>query len=372
MQTFPAYEPIGVVHLTVSEEVGYTAGTTGRSIEMQCPFGTQAMANSILAALSGYVYQPLTITTAYEADPLWELGDTITFNGYTSVIADTTQDFGLAYTADISAPNGEELNHEYEFVPKERQEITKSIAKASASFKVGLDSIEAIVSGIAKPYQEGTQYNRYAVVYKGGKYYQCNVSRSSTTWVSSEWTEQSSGALSSIIKQTMDSITLSAVSGENHSTITLSANGIVVDSQVVEFSKIVADSIVANASISAPSIFGGTLYDLDRDVSLSFDKSGAIRSLVFRDVSSSRALLSFDAGIIGDTIISELAMAGYKVISAGDVIEGAALSNIISIDTSDGTLKIRTTNGRYWTISGNGVKYYDSDGSLVNYCLLAH
>ena len=43
---------------------------------------------------------------------------------------------------------------------------------------------------------------------------------------------------------------------------------ITVESTVVRFNNITADSIVANASITAPSIYGGTFYNADGDAYL--------------------------------------------------------------------------------------------------------
>lgn len=148
LSTTPAYDAIGVVHLVVSEDAEYVApqsGGTGRAIEISCPWGTQAMANNILTAIVGYVYQPLTVTTATEANPLWELGDAVTVNGYTSVIASIPTSFGLKYTADIEAPESEEINHEYPYQDKGTRTIERKIAQSSASLRVDIDAIIARV-----------------------------------------------------------------------------------------------------------------------------------------------------------------------------------------------------------------------------------
>ena len=99
------------------------------------------MSNNILTAIGGYVYQPLTVTTATEANPLWELGDGITVNGYTSVIASMPTSFGLKYTADIEAPESEEINHEYPYQDKGTRTIERKIAQSKSEIMVQMDSI---------------------------------------------------------------------------------------------------------------------------------------------------------------------------------------------------------------------------------------
>lgn len=60
-----------------------------------------------------------------------------------------------------------------------------------------------------------------------------------------------------LIAQNLNTIRLTAEEGTNQSTISISANGVVVDSAVAKFQRIVADSIVANASIVSPVIISG-------------------------------------------------------------------------------------------------------------------
>lgn len=318
LQTFPTYDALGIVHVVVSEEAEYVAGTDGRDIEISCPWGTQTMANNLLAALSGYVYQPLVITTEYAADPLYELGDNITFNGYTSVIAEENITFSLAYTADFSAPNGEEINHEYPYQDKGTQEIKRAIAKTRASFKIDIDRIEGKVDGkittyrqstvpvgattgdlwyatadvgsykagtwyrysgsaweetsetasipVAPAWENGTQYTKGDVVDDGGKWYAAKLNHTASSANkppnATYWEEKStiSQVSSTQITQAIDNITLTATSGQNSSTIKIMANGIEVDSAVVTFAYIVADSIVANTRITSPTIYGGTIF----------------------------------------------------------------------------------------------------------------
>lgn len=91
----------------------YEAGdTTGRTLEIQNDFGTQEMANNILADILGYQYQPMDASGAL-LDPSAEMGDGVTVNGvYTGLFVRATT-FGRLMASDIAAPTDEEIAHEY-------------------------------------------------------------------------------------------------------------------------------------------------------------------------------------------------------------------------------------------------------------------
>lgn len=153
LNTSPQYDGIGIVHLIVGEDgEEYTAGSTGREIEVDASGmhfeneqAGRTMAANVLSALQGYAYQPLTVTTAYEADPLWELGDKITVNGFTSQIAEMPTAFGLKYTVDVTAGAEDEIDHEYPFQGTDTQ-IERKIASSVASIKIDIDSIDQRVT----------------------------------------------------------------------------------------------------------------------------------------------------------------------------------------------------------------------------------
>ena len=65
----PQFEPITMVRVFVDDSNVYQAGTeTGRVLEVDCPYGTQEMANIMLSQVEGFQYQPMTATDAL-ADP---------------------------------------------------------------------------------------------------------------------------------------------------------------------------------------------------------------------------------------------------------------------------------------------------------------
>lgn len=371
LNSSPAYAPISKVVLIVSETDEYVAGDdSGRTMEIECPWGTQAMANNLLLSLSGYTYQPIEVQTAYEADPLWELGDSISANGISSVLAHSDISFGKGYSADISAPNSEELNHEYPYSNPTENAINRRIARTAATLKVEMDNIEGKVSGLAPEYVSGTTYHLNDIVYYNKKYWKCNVTNSSSTWVASEWVEQENGAMSSIIKQTLGSIELTATAGTNSSTIRITANGIVMDTAVVTFSNIIANSVVANSQISAPRIYGGMFYDSLGASSLHVYGGVTDSGMVFENEELDLEVFKVEAASYGHSSFTDLYLQGVRV--AGCDGSSAYLKNIESIETeSSNGIRLYMQSGRYWEISGNGMYYKDTNGTILNYVKLA-
>ena len=134
------------VIINVNEELYYEAGDdTGRTFELTCPFGTQAMANNILAMLEGFQYQPYTAERAI-IDPAAELGDGLTVNGVYGGIFRLSIKAGAVYNADVSSPADEEIDHEYAFIPNAERKIDRRINNLSSELLVQADQISAKVS----------------------------------------------------------------------------------------------------------------------------------------------------------------------------------------------------------------------------------
>lgn len=114
-QQFDGYSAVRIYVGTDDEgnAVVYEAGdTTGRTLEIKNDFGTQQMAEDILADIQGYQYQPLVANSAL-LDPAAEMGDGVTVNGVYSGVFVRATTFGRLMSSDISAPTEEELTHEY-------------------------------------------------------------------------------------------------------------------------------------------------------------------------------------------------------------------------------------------------------------------
>lgn len=142
----PEFDGYTKVVITVSEDVEYSAGVdTGRTLTLENPWGTQAMADNILASIRGFKYQPYTATDAV-LDPAAELGDGITANNVYGGIYTMSTRFGPHCRATVSAPAEEELDHEYPYVPKQERKVNRSLYHLSSELKVQAGLISAEVT----------------------------------------------------------------------------------------------------------------------------------------------------------------------------------------------------------------------------------
>lgn len=120
-------------------------------ITASCPHATQAMVNSLLAAMKGYRYQ------AYEAgaaniDPAAELGDGVTVCGIYSPLSKLSDD-GRGY-ADISSPGEMEMEDEYPAEGYIVQEFNRKIAETRSIITKTSEEIMLKVEGIDGKYTE--------------------------------------------------------------------------------------------------------------------------------------------------------------------------------------------------------------------------
>ena len=160
--------PITRVNLNVDSNVMYTAGDdTGRTLECTCPWGTQEMADSILAEVGAVDYQPYAASDAI-VEPAAELGDVVEVGGVRSVLANLSTNMGRTSFSAISAPGLDEIDDEYPYQTKQEREIKRNLATTrslitktaeqirlevfseiddlSSSFELALDSISAQVT----------------------------------------------------------------------------------------------------------------------------------------------------------------------------------------------------------------------------------
>lgn len=128
------------------ENVIYESGdTNGRTLEIKNPFGTQEMADNILADIQGYQYQPMSAESAL-LNPAAEIGDGVTVNGvYSGIFVRATQ-FGRLMASDISAPTDEEIEHEFAVESPSERQYTRFVQQTRAMLKITNLAIEAEVS----------------------------------------------------------------------------------------------------------------------------------------------------------------------------------------------------------------------------------
>ena len=176
LDTSPSLEAVSKVVLMVDADNAYVAGTdTGRTIEVTCPYGTQAMANNILTALQSYTYTPAQAQDAL-LDPAAEIGDGLTLGGVYTVLAQADTQWDALMASDAGAPGQAEQESEYSYqsplvgelryqisetrslisktADEIRLEVSNEIQGLSSSFSVQLDNITGRINGLDGEFAE--------------------------------------------------------------------------------------------------------------------------------------------------------------------------------------------------------------------------
>lgn len=147
VQQFPAFESISRVILKISGDQGYVSGSdTGRTIEIDCAYGSQTMANDLLAQLQGYVYQPMQADDAL-IDPAAELGDPVEVCGVYAVLAQKDTLWDMLSAADIAAPGGTGPEDEYGFLSAAASRAQYELAQARSLISKTNDRISMEIYG---------------------------------------------------------------------------------------------------------------------------------------------------------------------------------------------------------------------------------
>lgn len=133
------------VRINVDDDSCYEAGTGDNVLELDCPWGSQQMANDILESIGEFVYRPYDTEWA-KLDPAAELGDGVTINGVFSGIYVNETNFSTLMAARISAPQENSVDHEYPYKSPTDRKTTRQFAKTRASLRVNAASIQAEVT----------------------------------------------------------------------------------------------------------------------------------------------------------------------------------------------------------------------------------
>lgn len=170
LEDSPAYQPISCVKLTIGGEdangnpIVCEAGNpkAGRTIETSNPLIWDSamgdtVAQNILTAVQGYAYKPFTADGAI-MNPAVEIGDAVEVGDVYSVIADVETSFTPLMSANISAPVGSDIDHEYPYESSENRELMQQLQGLKTSFIVENGRIAMEISDV-KTIAEGAQKN---------------------------------------------------------------------------------------------------------------------------------------------------------------------------------------------------------------------
>lgn len=279
-------QAISKITLVVDEENFYSAGDdTGYELTADCPWATQAMADALLTAMRGKTI------TAYAAgsallDISAELGDGITVNGVYSEIGKMDITCDLMDTADVSSDVAGDVEQEYATVGSLTQTVNR-VRKSVTELIVEAGQITAHITDVQNELESQITLTAESLTSqitdtKNGLESQIQQTTTSLTstitdtkndlesqiqQTSSSLTSQIRDAEDNIssIEQKVDNITLSVDNGEDRSSISLSVDGVEVDSVTVRFTGgVVFESDLAegNTSIDGACIDTGEI-DVD-------------------------------------------------------------------------------------------------------------
>lgn len=208
---------IGKVTLYPDSDTQYSSGTSGYEIQADCIYATQTICDYVKNRLNGVTYLPYSAGTAF-FNPALELGDSIKPNGKASVLASAAFTVGVSMSADIDAPIDTEVNHEYPYQARTREE--RRTAQSFSEIKKTTEQIALSVQGKV----DSTQ-------------------------------------VQSAIDLNLNSLSLSYSAGTNGASITLSKNGVSITGDV-KIGSIDASQIQVT-NLNASNITTGYLYGMD-------------------------------------------------------------------------------------------------------------
>lgn len=302
------------VNINVDSNTYYTAGDdTGRTLEATCNWATQAMANAVLDMVQGVEYQPFTASDAL-LNPAAEIGDGVVVGGIYSVIGTADMQFNRLFTAEISAPDLDEVDDEYPYKSLEERQYDRELARTRSLISKSSEEILLQVEGIA---------------------------------------EDLEGQMSSISVK-LDSITLDVTNGSTSSTISLKAGDVTISSERIQMSGLVTYSGLSGGTttIDGACIKTGQI-DADR-----LNLTGAI---TFSDLSSSVRGDINDAQSTANSAYSLANTANNTANNAEDKVEAWSYRGTTYIDGS----KIQTGTVEASILRGGTVELLASSGSSV-------
>lgn len=370
LDSAPAFEPYTGVRLWYDDEHYYFAGNeSGRVMEADQPWATEAMANSILSSISGFRYQPFEAGSAL-LDMEAELGDGVNVGGVYSLLASVNTTFGAMTSSDLSAPSEEEVDNEYPYKPKQQRELERSfrrvyseIAKTDEEIRLsvfGPDSqlsqlsvtvgeISASVSGL------GDQYSELALTVDGFTVTdQSGTTRIKGSSIETETLYVDAAHISG--KLTADQIqaddlrvnaaniegTLTANQVQLTGSISWSDLGSDVQSEINNaggISSSQARTLITNTLVSSPTIAGGRFYDIRQEAYITMEASNGAghrygdlqfyqgSSCVF-NIHSDNTLSDFDPDAGGSVRVTLNTLAG-PLLAAVSQYNGEFWSNAI-------------------------------------------
>lgn len=147
-------QPISGIELMVDEKNMYFAGNdNGYVMTIDCPYGTQEMANDLLAKAKGFEYQGFAAEQVI-LPPETELGDGVTVAGIYGMVARRSFKFTPGMTSNIEAPRELEVQHEYKYSSPQQRKTERQIAQTRTLITKTAEEIILKVESLDGKYTE--------------------------------------------------------------------------------------------------------------------------------------------------------------------------------------------------------------------------
>ena len=151
IKSFYSGDALTVSSVTLNDDAdnAFTAGdSTGYALNVDCLYATQAIADALCnttnGTLYGVAYKPFEAMQTY-LDPLAELGDDVSVNGISSVIFTADISITSAYTADISCPYEQEVDHEFPYLTAIERQAKRTVKLNSSYYGTTISRTSGLV-----------------------------------------------------------------------------------------------------------------------------------------------------------------------------------------------------------------------------------
>lgn len=325
-----ASQPISKVELLDEngDVVGVSGSDTGRTLTALQPDGTDAMAASILAKVSGYKH------IGYEGrkallDPAVEIGDAVTVDGHYVPLIALDMTFDPLLAPDISAPDADEIDDEYPYKSPTQRQIERNMAKTRSLITKTSEEINLRVEGISDD---------------------VSSLRVSLGNVQSEVSGKIDGnAAQSLINQSIDKIELSVSSGSGGSTFTLKAGSTELSTNTLDLhvNAVNIDGTLKASQIQAGSIYVGDLADGSKYATKTYVNDNA--GLSSSEVNSAIATYIDDHSITAEILRGrtvELLASSNRQIGSIELVD-TSTGYGVSINTDYGGIQLNSGGNIY-------------------------
>lgn len=313
--------PIMGVAVIVDEEHEYqyplrdTLQPNDYVLEVTCPYGSQAMAQTIYNSVHGKVYKGFSAQNA----PLSmdaELGDAITVKDTYSMLAYQSLEFGPGHMSEVAAPGNNELENEYPWLTSTQKEFDRVLATTRSWITKTSDEITLKVERVDDKLDQ--RYSELTVNLEG-----------ITSTVSGI-----EGDISQI-EQRFDKIKLSvSSSGGITNSISITTDGIHFSAVNLDFSGLVTFSDLSNPNsktiINGENIKTGTIdaQYLNLTGAIKFtDLSNSVNNSINNAVDTAND--AYDLAYGADDTVNNLLYPGTTYIDGEQIMTGTVTANYL-------------------------------------------